>query len=221
MDWLSRIRRAPPKTAPPKEEESEETAPPPVVRASPGVAAIFAGLREDGSHGVLDLGPAVGANLRLYGRYARWVRFGSLLLDPPQGEAWARALRALPPLPDRAYDVVMVWNLLDRIPPEYRRGLIERLAQLTGPGARLHLLVDASGQPLTRPLRFTLQDVDRVSQEKVGVPQPAHPPLLPAEVERILAPFQVAHAFTLRGGLREYVAHWQGRDPRATTWWTR
>jgi len=218
---MSRIRRTPPKEAPPEEEGPEEGVPPPGLRASPGLAAIFAGLREDGSHGVLDLGPAVGANLRLYRRYARWVRFGSMLRDPPHGRAWAQALRALPPLPDRLYDVVMVWNLLDRLPPEDRPPLIERLSQLTGPGARLYFLVDASGQLKNQPLRFTLRDVDHVAQEVVGPPQPAYPPLLPAAVERILAPFQIAHAFTLRGGLREYVAHWQGRDPRATTWWTR
>jgi hypothetical protein len=193
----------------------------PLARASPGLAAIFAGLGEDGSHGVLDLGPAVDANLRIYRRYARWVRFGSLLRDPPRGEAWARALCSIPPLPDRLYDVVMVWNLLDRLPPEDRPSLIARLSELTGPGARLFLLVDASGQTNTQPLRFTLQAVDHVVQEAVGPPEPAHPPLLPAAVERLLAPFQIAHAFTLRGGLREYVAHWPGGDPRATTWWTR
>jgi hypothetical protein len=219
VDWLRRIRRAPRRETLPA--EPEEIVPPPVPRASPGLAAVFAGLREDGSHGVLDLGPAVDANLRLYGRYARWVRFGSLLHDPPGGEAWKRALQTLPPLPDRLYDVVMVWDLLDRLSPRDRPVLIERLSQLTGPGARLYVIVDASGQSVTHPLRFTLHDVDQVSQEIVGPPRPAYPPILPAEVERTLAPFQVAHAFTLRGGLREYVAHWQGRDPRATTWWTR
>lgn len=219
MDWVSRIRRRAPKETLP--EEPVESIPTPVARPSPGLAAVFAGLREDGSHGVLDLGPAVDANLQLYGRYARWVRFGSLLRDPPRGRAWTEALRDLPPLPDRLYDVVMVWNLLDHLPREDRPLLIERLSQLTGPGARLYVLVDASGESMAHPLRFTLHDIGHVSHEVVGPPRPAFPPILPAEVEKTLAPFQVAHAFTLRGGLREYVAHWQGRDPRATTWWTR
>jgi hypothetical protein len=34
---------------------------------------------------------------------------------------------------------------------------------------------------------------------------PARDPLLPAQVERLLAPFEVAHAFTLKSRLREYV----------------
>jgi len=216
MRWLNRFRRASG-----KENRSKETVSRPVVRAAPGIAAIFAGLREDRSHGVLDLSTVTEANLRLYGRFAQWIRFGDLLYDPPRGEAWTRALESLPPLPDRPYDVVMVWNLLDRLPPEDRPPLIARLAELTGPGARLYFLVDGSGGATKRTLHFSLPDINHVSQEEVGPPFPAQPPILPAGLERILSPFQVAHAFTLRGGLREYVAHWQGRDPRATTWWTR
>ena len=41
--------------------------------------------------------------------------------------------------------------------------------------------------------------------EPAGAPRPARSPLLPAEVERLLAPFHVVRAFTLKGGLREYL----------------
>ncbi|MFO8172858.1 MAG: class I SAM-dependent methyltransferase [Longimicrobiales bacterium] len=219
MGWLSRIWRTPSRDVRP--ERQKEAVPPPVVRTAPGVAAIFAGLKNDGSHGILDLGPAVEANLRFYGRFARWVRFGSLLRSPPRGDAWQEALQELPPLPDRPYDVVMAWNILDRLPPEHRPLLIERIAQLTGPGARLYVLVDGSGEDLTYPLRFSIQDDGFVSQEKVGPASPAYPQLLPAEVERILTPFHVAHAFTLRGGFREYVARWSEQEAGLDTWWTR
>jgi hypothetical protein len=192
-----------------------------VTRSSPGVAALFAGLREDRSHAVLDLGSASEANLRLYGEFARWVRFAELLPDPPHGEAWEKALENLPAAPGQPYDLVLLWNVLDALQPQERPPLIERLSQVTGPGARLYVLVGPSGEGASRPLRFTLQSADQVSQEVVGPPRPPRPPLLPAAVERLLSPFQVAHAFTLRGGWREYVAHWKGRDPRATTWWTR
>ena len=47
MDWLRRIRRT---------SSPEETVPAPIERAAPGIAALFAGLIEDGSHAVLDFG---------------------------------------------------------------------------------------------------------------------------------------------------------------------
>jgi hypothetical protein len=42
--------------------------------------------------------------------------------------------------------------------------------------------------------------------EATGPARSTPPRLLPAQVERVLAPFKVVRAFTLKGGLREYVA---------------
>ena len=187
-------------------KETASALPPPLVRAAPGVAALFDGLRRDGSHAVLDLGPATESQLRVFGSFARQVRFADLLTTPPHGEAWSAALRALPPHPHRPYDLVLAWNVLDRILPEERPSLIERLAELTAPAARLYIVVDGSGTPFSPPLRFTLVGVDRVHEEAIGAPEATHAPLLPAQVERLLRPFEVSRGITLRSGMREYVA---------------
>lgn len=213
MDWLGRRRRAPPPEAVP--DPVEETSRSPVERAAPGVAATFAGLEPDGSHAILDLGTAVGENFRLLGGYARRIRFAGILPNPPHGKAWSEALRSLPPLSERPYDLVLGWNLLDRLIPEERPPLVRRLAELTAPGARLYVVVDVSGSPTIQPIRFTLLGLDRVQETVVGPPRPAQPPLLPAAVERLLEPFQVVQAFTLRRGLREYAAIKRGGPRRS------
>ncbi len=86
MDWLRRTGRVPP-----QEEEAapEEGFPAPTERAAPGVSALFSGLKEDGSHTVLDFGAAAETTLHLYSRFARRIRFADLLTDPPHGKAWA------------------------------------------------------------------------------------------------------------------------------------
>ena len=178
----------------------------PVERSAPGVAKLFSTLIEDGRHSVLDLGPAADRHLRLFRRFARHVRFAGLVPAPPQG--WLRSLApdALAPNPHRPYDVVLAWDVLDRLDPSERAVLIERLADLTAPSARLYAVVRSCVGATIRPVRSTLIDLDRVSQYAVGRPEPGKEPLLPAHVERILAPFEVAHAFILRTGWREYVA---------------
>jgi hypothetical protein len=171
------------------------------------------GVSEDRTHAVLDLGPAASRSLRLYSGFARWVRFADLLSDAGRPRGWAAAIRALPEQPQRPYDLVFGWDILDRLFPEERPRLVERLAEVTAPTVRLHLLVDASDRPTRRPLRFTLLGADRMRLEPTGPERPAHRKVLPAEVERLLEPFQVARAFTLKSGLREYVAmRGEGRE---------
>lgn len=202
--WLRRIG-----DGPSSEEESEEPEaadPAPIRRAAPALAVVFDGLSRDGGHNVLDMGLASQAHLRLYGRYARRIRFAGLLPGPPRGADFQAALRELPSDPVHLYDVVLLWNLLDWLDPEQRTHLMERLDRVTSPGARLYAVVDASGESAIQPVRFVPRGPDRVSHEDVGSPRPVGPPLLPAAVEHLLEPFQVKRAFTLRHGQREYAA---------------
>jgi hypothetical protein len=204
VNWLRRAWRGPPKevdAGPPEEEEPER-----LERAAPGIAAFFDGLKEDGSHAVLDFGAGGEGSFRLYCRFARRIRFADMLRNPPRGKRWTEALNALPPPPAGKYDLVVAWNLLDRLTPAEHQTLIKRLVHITRPGARLYVVVDTSGEARVHPLHFSLLDLDRVSYRVDGPLVGANPPLLPAAIERLLAPFQVEHAFTLRRGLREYVA---------------
>lgn len=117
----------------------------------------------------------------------------------------AGMLEAVPPTPERKYDFVFGWDVLDRLFPDYRGPLVERLASVTAPGGRLHVVVQGVEAP-TPPRRFAILDTGRMRYESTGPPEAARRPLLPAQVASMLEPFRVEHGFTLKGGLREYVA---------------
>lgn len=155
---------------------------------------------------MLDLGPAQPSHLEIYSRFARRIRFADLLGAPGREESWERALGTLSGAPEKSFDVVLAWDLLDRISPKYRPVLMETLVRLTSSGARLHVLVDPSEKLTVPSVRFTLRDIRTVARRLSGDAQPAWPPVMPAEVERMLRPFGVIHAFTLRSGYRAYVA---------------
>ncbi len=195
-------------------EDVEEAFPAPVERAAPGVASLLDGFEADGTHSVLDLGAASESSFRLYATFARRIRFADILADPSSFGSLSSRLDALGPGRQEAFDLVLAWNILDRLGEEGRSRLLARLVRVTTPEARLYVLVDASRRPSTYPLQFTLLDRDRVLQRSVGPPLPSHPELLPAEVERVLVPFKVSHAFTLRQGWREYVAVKDDRNPK-------
>lgn len=157
MDWLRRVGRASLQEDSAEEPEKVGTPapdPPVVERAAPGITALFAGLKEDGSHAVLDLGPSAGSNFTQYSRFARRIRFADLLTAPTRGETWASALTSLPSAPEPPFDLVLAWNLLDRVQPKSRPLVVECLAKLTRPGSRLHVVVDVSGEPIVHPIPF-------------------------------------------------------------------
>ncbi|HEX9107443.1 MAG TPA: hypothetical protein VF832_09445 [Longimicrobiales bacterium] len=205
MDWVHGTRGA---AAAARASEARAE---PVEGAAPGLAALLEGVSDDHSHAVLDLGAAADPNLRLYSRYARWVRFLDLL--GPGGWAGGGSAAAspghIPPEVQHPYDLVFAWDVLDWLSGDQRRELVRSLAEVSAPRARLHLLTRVE-DAVARPLRFTILDVNRVRYEPSAGAALPRSRLLPAEVARLLEPFRVLHAFTLRSGLREYVAVRQG-----------
>jgi hypothetical protein len=96
--------------------------------------------------------------------------------------------------------------VLDRLPADNRPDLVKRLTEITAPDARLFLLSAAPDVVPIGSLRFTLVDLDRMQYESTGDARFAHAPPMPAELQRILPPFELLRAFSTQLGLREYVA---------------
>ena len=175
-------------------------------RRSPGLAALFDALVADGRHSILDLGPASGAHLRILGPFASQMRFANLLAGAGPGAPWDEAVRGLPPNTARPYDVVLAWDVLDRLDAGGRSAFMARIVELTAPQARLYAVAGGEGPQAGVPLAFTLVARDRIVERPAAVTSAAQKPLLPAQMERVLAPFEVVSAFMLRTGAREYVA---------------
>lgn len=159
---------------------------------------------------LLDLCEATDANLRFYGRFARWIRFADVAGARRAGTPPEARLGEVGQGAEVPYDLILAWNTLDLLGGAERRALVDSLASMTAPGAYLHALVDLSGRGMVQPRRFSIIDGHRVSEVIAGAPQTVYPELVPADVEGLLAPFRVIRAFVLRDGLREYLAV---RDP--------
>jgi len=178
----------------------------PSTRRSPGLAELFAEIGVGAGASVLDLGEGSSTQLEVLAPYAHVVRFAGLTPRFGIDSVTAHHLRALAPHPDHPYDVVLAWGVMDHLDPADRTLFVQRLADITAPGARLYASVDVAGRPFVRAVRSTLVAIDQVAEESVGPELPAWPPVLSAPFARLVAPFQVDRAFTLRSGIREYVA---------------
>lgn len=204
MGWLTRIRgEAEGETRAVEDAGDAGMASSVVERASPGLSALFGLMKAEGRHSILDLGEGNNRQMEALAPYARLIRFIGLV--PGTGDAaMAADPSVLPEHPEYPYDVVLAWGVLDRLGPETRLALIRRLTAITAPDARMYASV--SGATMVQPVRSTLLGVGRVEEEPVGPPRPTGPQLLPAQVEKLLLPWTISQAFSLRVGMREYVA---------------
>ena len=209
MRWLSRIRGTPDSDA--REAESDAAKPAsPVTRASPGLAALFQGMRQDGTHSILDLGEGSKQQMEMLAPYARLIRFVGLVPGDNSVTEQPMDPAVLPVHPEYPYDVVLAWGVLDRLTPPERVMLVRRLTEITAPGARMYAWVSSGNTDRVHAVRSTIVDAGRVEEQPVGSPRSPGAPLLPAQVERVLSPWVVSQAFSLRVGKREYVA---GKGP--------
>ena len=127
----------------------------------------------------------------------------------PEARTYLRKLSIFAGLSDDALDAVAGRTVVRSLP----RG--RQLFRRGEPCQGLYVVVEGSGDGPSSPLRFSLVDVDRMRYEPGTASPSPWPPLLPAEVDRLLAPFQVVRAFTSKVGLREYVAMRRQRGPKA------
>lgn len=146
----------------------------------------------------------------MLGPFGRWIRFAGLVPRSLVGEEWWAALRAVPPNDSSPYDVVLGWDLLTWLDPDERAAATGRLAEITAPGARIHLIVDCSGAATKQPLEYTLVGAGRIAERAVAPPQRVSHPLLPAQVEKALSPLQVVRGVVLRTGEREFIVKRRG-----------
>lgn len=171
--------------------------------SSPGLHTALSGHAGAAGYRVLDLGPAVPANVAFMSGFASHLRIVDLIgegTDAP--ESWAQRLaEAVGP-----FDLVLIWDFLSRLDREQTDQLIAALQRVTRPCGALFVMVHEGVEMPLEPIQFEIGSDDRITYRLRGdrwIPVPRIPP---AEVARRLAGFRIDASFVLRHGIREYVA---------------
>lgn len=196
-----------------KRRAAAEPPPPPapVELHARALEALVDRLVPGGAYQVLDLGPAIGANIeRLSGR-VQAVRVADLhgSLGGVAGAARKRVLDAAladlePPPGAPLYHAVLAWDLLNYLQPEELETVGCRLAAFTRPGGRVFALVWYTAEMPSAPLAWRIGDGGHLAYDPPAATRPA--PRYPAAVvEAAFAGFETEAAYLLKGGLQEYL----------------
>ncbi len=177
------------------------------VYHSPGLEAALRVVRAGGGDRVLDLGPAVSANLEFLSSSARHLRVADLLSDHQERDEADAAGRGL--LVDPAwgpFDLVLAWDVLSYLEPEGAAEVVASITEACSPGACLFALVTITKEATDRSVVFVVRDGTTLEYRPAPARQRHLRSAKPAAVQRLLAPFRVERSFVLRNGFQEYVA---------------
>jgi len=162
---------------------------------------------------VLDLGPAVGANVAFFANRSCRVHIADLQQSLfPSGEAkpalsseaFEAVLRADLPTAE-TFDVILAWDLLNYLEDSRIRLLSRHLAQRCPPGSLLLVLISNRKEIPDRPSRFEILDQDHLVYEIETTLRRDGPQYKEALLHRCLPEFEVESTFLLRNGIQEYL----------------
>jgi hypothetical protein len=102
---------------------------------------------------------------------------------------------------DRKFDVVLFWDTAGLIPPSLVEAVIDRLYEVTNPGARLLAFFPAQKQNANY-MRFHLRDDEYVDAQRAG-DHPIQGVYNTRQVEKLFAKFAAYRFFLAKDNLRE------------------
>jgi hypothetical protein len=181
--------------------------PEPEVYCSLVLGELFAGLDPGRRLHLLDLGPAVGTNvefltasfpcrLHVADLYRSLAAEGTRFSDP-EADLGALFRRALP-APERGFDLVLGWDLLDY-------ALAGVLAPLCRSGGQMFLMVSTHREISQLPVTYLFRDAGTLVYRGRAERTRAGPRYRPADVADLMPGFTVHRTYLLRHGVQEYL----------------
>ncbi|MEE4270100.1 MAG: hypothetical protein V2I67_00395 [Thermoanaerobaculales bacterium] len=210
MSWLRRSeaphRPAGGQTPPPRGD------PPSVVHDAPALASALEAFDADHPVRLLDLGPALPANLGFYDCFTTGVRIAHLLrdlppVDPekPDDASFVSILDRIEPSDHTRFGLILAWNTLDYLTAERAALLSHHLAAVADHGALIHAMTFTAGTIPASPSGYEIVEPGRLIYRHADQPAITAPDIPPADAERRLGPFRVTRSILLRHGVREFV----------------
>jgi hypothetical protein len=183
------------------------------IHSSPGLEEAVRGVPHDGSCKVLDLGPSVADNVEYVSLFASYLQIVDAIDRNPSvsdsgGGRFGRlsALQSLFGRHRRSFGLVLMWDMLNYLSIDQAGRLVQAVAELCLPDARLHAIVFATDTMAAVPNRYRIIDSARLAYEPATTELQGAPKLPPAAVEKLLKGFRVEHSYVLQHGVHEYVA---------------
>ena len=184
------------------------------VYKSLGLQALFQLLHPEQKYRIMDLGPAIGANIEFLSQYASKIRvldayetlsdagFFARGEGPCDEEAVGRMLS----VPDREeFDIVFGWDLFNYLTLDELKPLIQYVKRRCVAGTLFFAMVSTQKEMPSLPTTFRIRDQESLLYCLGSAETRSCPRFAPRDMTILMSGFGVHSSYMLRNGMQEYV----------------
>ena len=196
------------------EPQSKEPAPL-EQRPSKALPLVLHRLSEERRNDILDLGAALGGNVRFLSRWPCRLHiadlFSTLLnetpesLEDPEANFSRLCGGALDLAQGEVFDLILAWDLFDYLRLDQIRALADLLTPHCREATQLFALTSYHKQIPARPGTYEILSQESLRYIPAGVAVKTSPQRKEPDLQRALAGFEVEQSFLLRHGQHEYL----------------
>ncbi len=196
-----------------KEEPIEDSPLEPEVSASLALKVLYDQLRHQRKYHVLDLGPALGANVDFFSQfsckvyiedfYRTLTSFDYLSEDKLSYQAVFEYL--LPYKKNTRFDIILGWDLFNYLERDELQSLILHLGHFCHKGTLLFALISTSKYVPEKTTTFQIMDHDHLLYQTNSTVLRPCPRYQQTDLNQLIPHFRVSNSFLLRNGFKEYL----------------
>jgi hypothetical protein len=179
-----------------------------------GLNALLQVLGDKHQYSLLDLGPALGANVAFLSQFCSRIRIEDLyptLLtagffnrgeEPVDGTIFERLLQ----IPgNMRFDIILSWGLFDYLESSEIRALVAYLSGFCHTGSFLFALSSNLKEIPSSPTSFMIQDRETLVYTGDASRLRPSPRYAPRDLINLMSGFRAYNSFLLRNGMQEYL----------------
>jgi hypothetical protein len=194
------------------------------IQKSLGLGALVQQLQPDRKYTILDLGPAMGANLEFWSQYpckihladfAGILNSGALDEDEDQEEEeeeedprlfdWILPFDA-----EVRFDIILCWDFFNYIKLNKVTLLVRHLSRFCTSGTLLFALLSSAQKMPAKPTVYKILDPERIQYMAQTGSLVDSPRYNPRDINKMMVGFEVSNSFLLRNGIQEYLFVYEG-----------
>jgi hypothetical protein len=197
-----------------KQEPIEFFSAEPQSNTSLALNALYYQLRHEKKYAILDLGPALGANVEFFSQFSCRIHIEDLyhtlssfdFFSPEDGFTYETVFEYLLPYTHNTrLDVILSWDIFNYLERDEFESLISHLGHFCHKGTLLFSLISTLKHIPDQPTAFRILDQETLQyQTRSNVLRPC-PGYQQTDLNHLMPRFRVCNSFLLRNGFKEYL----------------